>query len=618
MNLFCSELNQSIIIFLILFLILTFGCNNDRLVNPNDPNYTPSLPKNFNIIQIDAAKVKLQWEKIGSTIGFKIERKEEGGVFIEIGNTDERTTVYIDTTVAINKHYYYRIKAFTNYQSSGYIEGDVYVEFKGPNKLQLTQITETSIRLDWNDQSEFEEGFKILKKKSSELYFNEIFPTKKDDTSYVDIQAQFGNTYYYKVYAYSGNVNSDTIENSIEHVFLKPQNFSFASRSESEIELYWDYQCDLEDGFKIQKNINYSQWNDLASLPANILNFHDTNLSSENIYSYRVRAFSSSSTSEWTPEITLQIFRWVPINLGTSENINSIWFINENEGWISVGDYSIRKTIDGGKTWKKLDSKYPYHYGNIYTYAHTNFYDLKFFDSFRGWATTTYERVITTTDGAESWLDKKVGTKEIIYDVYFHNENDAWIVTKLNEGLNPPFRIYHTNDGGLSWDCKLEKTEESIGDVYFISSEIGFASGYRKIWKTYDGGNNWVEKYSYVFPGVASIWHLIFPSTNVGYALGLEGFLKTTNSGEDWEMFTINFIPDCVFFLNENIGWTTSDEKIIKTEDGCITWSFENTPPINKVIRDIYFLNENLGWVVGDDGLFLMYTDELQWVKINL
>ncbi|MCZ7615912.1 MAG: hypothetical protein M5T52_20755 [Ignavibacteriaceae bacterium] len=54
---------------------------------------------------------------------------------------------------------------------------------------------------------------------------------------------------------------------------------------------------------------------------------------------------------------------------------------------------------------------------------------------------------------------------------------------------------------------------------------------------------------------------------------GMTGFYRTTDGGENWIAGV--GLYSSVFFIDQNIGWTTNDEYntgIFKSTDGGITW----------------------------------------------
>jgi peptidyl-Asp metalloendopeptidase len=70
------------------------------------------------------------------------------------------------------------------------------------------------------------------------------------------------------------------------------------------ISLSWRDNSDNETGFVVQRAVNGSAFADRASLGTNTTRFSDTGLTGGTTYSYRVRAWNSAGTSEFTNTVT--------------------------------------------------------------------------------------------------------------------------------------------------------------------------------------------------------------------------------------------------------------------------------------------------------------------------
>ncbi|MCK4640962.1 MAG: fibronectin type III domain-containing protein [Candidatus Marinimicrobia bacterium] len=78
-------------------------------------------PTNLTSTIIDEQSVQLTWEDICTfEIGYKVERKEEGGSFSEIAQLDKNITSYTDEGLIYGQRYTYRIKAYTENNESNY------------------------------------------------------------------------------------------------------------------------------------------------------------------------------------------------------------------------------------------------------------------------------------------------------------------------------------------------------------------------------------------------------------------------------------------------------------------------------------------------------------------
>jgi len=139
-----------------------------------------------------------------------------------------------------------------------------------------------------------------------------------------------------------------------------------------------------------------------------------------------------------------------------------------------------------------------------------------------------------------------------------------------------------------------------VRDIEFINKYTGWACGDNFIYKTTNGGMNWINQ-----PNSATfLIQQIHPvNDSVVYAAGWWNFLKTTNGGDNWiSIFSGGpgmGMPalDGIFFINENTGWLCGQVVYLKTTDG--GKSFIDSGRFEGLPMDIYFKNENEGIISG-------------------
>lgn len=165
--------------------------------------------------------------------------------------------------------------------------------------------------------------------------------------------------------------------------------------------------------------------------------------------------------------------------------------------------------------------------------------------------------------------------------------------------------------------------------VYFIDNNTGYAVGgsadyslqLQYIFKTTDGGTNWVEQESGTNKTLYSVF---FINANTGFAVGLDGIiLKTTNGGTNWTLQSngVPFSLNSVFFTDINTGYvvggienlTIQVQYIFKTNDGGINWVAQSTG--TQALNSVFFTNTNTGYTVGVQGTILKTTNGgLTWI----
>jgi len=174
--------------------------------------------------------------------------------------------------------------------------------------------------------------------------------------------------------------------------------------------------------------------------------------------------------------------------------------------------------------------------------------------------------------------------------------------------------IFKTKNGGQNW---IELYRPSYcGVISMVSKEKIWFTNFdaAEIWATTDGGNNW--ELQFYDPALTQFMNYIemFDSLN-GVAMGDAPtptqpalFLRTTNGGENWISMNSDELIGLssgdlwrrVDFLNINVGYfySTGEElqKLYKTTNGGTDWTVVSD---TFACRTIKFFDENLGIIYG-------------------
>ncbi len=304
---------------------------------------------------------------------------------------------------------------------------------------------------------------------------------------------------------------------------------------------------------------------------------------------------------------------WTEIDIDSEVGLNSITFVDTNNGWAggfknSDPDQSVvYKTIDGGTSWSE-------------TILPTNnmpnqINQIKFLDNSNGWAVGA-GKIIKSTDGGASWSQ----ILNIAYDSmgsggFLNSINIADINTLEVAGRSGI--IYKTYDAGSNW--KVINTGATLNAVKVFDANTILASGGESgLYKTTDAGNSW-----YLRSANGTMNNFYFRSNNLGFGFGFNGSLyKTTNQGDSWQQITVpgsgfdgGMWVRSAYFIDESIGWIVLtpripeppiDNYVYKTTDGGASWTeqyhVDSTLVDESIFRDIYFIDENHGFLLHGDG----------------
>lgn len=349
-----------------------------------------------------------------------------------------------------------------------------------------------------------------------------------------------------------------------------------------------------------------------------------------------------------------------------------------NANTVYVGGVNIWKSTDGGSTWTINAHWYG---GGGNPYAHADQHSIEFLP---GSGTTLYTAndggLFTSSDGGASWTDKSAGLQIMqFYKLGSSATNSNIIVggsqdngtNKYNSGTwseilggdgmecivdyNDANTIYaelyygdihKSTDGGITFNTIAPSSNGSWVTPYVMhpsNSQILYA-GYDEVYKTTDGGSNWIVLTSGLTGGTTLRSMSIAPSDgNVVYTATQTDLYKTTDGGSNWIDITSN-LPvsnasitySTVHSTDPQTVWVTfsgysSGEKVFETTDGGTTWTNISGTlpniPVNCIVYEngsadalyigtdlgVYYINDNLtDWVAYNDDLPNVIVNELE------
>ncbi len=366
-------------------------------------------------------------------------------------------------------------------------------------------------------------------------------------------------------------------------------------------------------------------------------------------------------------------------NSPTANDLHSVWFINDNTGWIAGYNNTIFKTTNSGESWVQQTSP-----------VSSNFECITFVNENTGWTCGSGGTVIKTTNSGANWFSQTfTGVKFNSMD--FLDANTGFICG--DNGI-----IWRTINGGSNWVNQASGISQNLHEIKFINPDTGFAVGNDAyILRTINSGNSWDIKsgpgigsqifYSVGFNAdlininwlylaasgsltkasnsVGNYWTLgDFPSeiiyslsskSNIVHGVGANGYIITIADGgaiyqdqspasqdlfsvyfddsnntawaagangtiikyvTDWSLLPENYATSYGFdFINQNTGWVINNSNILKTTNSGHNWIEQIT---NSTLLDVKFINPNTGWGVGPGGKIIKTINGgNNWVQLN-
>jgi len=356
--------------FLLIVLVGCGGGGGGGGETPTDPadQYTPvvSAPDGLTASGISGSQIDLTWTDMSTDEeGFKIERKLSGGTYTEIAVVGANVTTFSDTGLSSNTTYIYRVRAYNSngnsYYSNESTAATATIPPVAPGGLGASAVSESQIDLTWTDNSANESGFRIERSPDGSSGWTEIDTVNADVTTFSDTGLSKNTQYYYRVRAYNGagesawSSNADATTNDM--IPQAPTSLTSVGASSSQVNLTWSDNSDNEVGFKIERSLNGTTWNQVTTVGAGTVSYSDTGLDHATLYHYRVRAYNivgDSAYSNVDTAQTVDIVPDAPTGLQLSVNGQSITLT-----WVDNSDnetsFKIYRSPDG-TTWTNVDS----------------------------------------------------------------------------------------------------------------------------------------------------------------------------------------------------------------------------------------------------------------------
>ncbi len=261
-------------------------------------------------------------------------------------------------------------------------------------------------------------------------------------------------------------------------------------------------------------------------------------------------------------------------------------------GW-AVGAYgTIRRTSDGGRTWRRQSSgtTRPL-YGVAAPSART------------AWAVGEDGLIVRTTDGGRTWRGQDSRTAKTFFAATSLSGSTAWAVGE--RGV-----VRTTTDGGRTWRTGYSKSGQPFFAVDFVDATRGWVVGdYGKIMRSLDGGRTWKGQRA---PSGHALYGVSFRDRLRGVAVGAGGvIIRTVDGGATWRRMTspVTTRLSAVELRPTGAGFASGDGGVVlRTLDGGRTWSRKQLPA-QTVCGALDVYSATRVWVGGAGGVVCRSTD---------
>ena len=138
-----------------------------------------------------------------------------------------------------------------------------------PSNMQLISMTESEIKLHWNDNSTSETSFIIEQGLDTTNFFTIKTVNANIDSATISGTFLTTNTYYFRVKAKNTTYTSTASNVVRQTLFPPPNNFAIVSFSLTSAMLSWKDNSSIETGFIIEQSIDASAYSAIDSTAAN-------------------------------------------------------------------------------------------------------------------------------------------------------------------------------------------------------------------------------------------------------------------------------------------------------------------------------------------------------------
>lgn len=174
-------------------------------------------PANLYYTYISSSQVRLQWtDTSDNESGFKLEWKiGQNGAWNVFTWLSPNVTSYAVSNLNTFTKYYFRVRAYSYTGNADSLSDEIMVSTAipaAPSEVAAIALSSSRVKITWKDNSDSEEGFKILRKPANAYYYTTLAEVGKNITTYSDSNLSAGMKYYYKVVSYNATGSSESSE----------------------------------------------------------------------------------------------------------------------------------------------------------------------------------------------------------------------------------------------------------------------------------------------------------------------------------------------------------------------------------------------------------------------
>lgn len=282
--------------------------------------------------------------------------------------------------------------------------------------------------------------------------------------------------------------------------------------------------------------------------------------------------------------------QWSDQNSGITNDLESVHFINDNEGWAVGRQGKIVHTTNAGATWTLQNS------------STTNDLNKVFMvNSTCGYAVGDGGKFIKYN--GTGWTTISISYSQDMFGVYFIDANTGWISGDWG-------RIMMTTDGGATWTTQVNNSmyTNAFRDLHMLSATDGWAVGTSGRVLHYNG-TSWSN---FTNPASGTLYSVSFSSPSNGFMTGQNSKVYHYD-GTSWSEHSTS-LPDNSFHvygvhtINNSLAYAACTPGfggagyILKYNGVSWTTDYNFTGMGSELFTGVHFPSSTKGYVVGAGG----------------
>jgi WD40 repeat protein len=393
-------------------------------------------------------------------------------------------------------------------------------KFFTPSELKASVFSDSTIRVNWKDNSNVEVSFE-LQRKDGTGSFKTVKETVANDTVFNDINVVPNILYTYRVRAKSKSAETSFSEEASVKLELPSPILTLLAIDDSKVKLTWTDNSVLETKFILERSENGQAFVVIAESGKNTQSYIDNTIVVNTEYRYRVKAINQFVETDYSNNAAIKLNFSAPtlsLRLSTENSIDLLWNDNSQfeKGYIieqatNDGNFVELAKVDSPALSYKINNlqinkRYAFRvkaYSNKNTSAYSNIKKTYYNDK---------RYIITETYNVERAVEGQISlspSKNLIATSSYYSKNIV-LVNRINGAINT---INTTHKEG-TYSVKFSKDEK-----YIISTSA--QDGNVEIWNI-----NTRTLYKTITTGMEAAFCLAFNKSGNLLAVGGTGASK--------------------------------------------------------------------------------------------